>query len=191
MPTIGTFTQLLPKGFKTARYRSTDATVFAAIEGNGRTRIGDEVFEWGPRDLFVVPSWRWVTHTRPIRMRCCSRFRIGRCNRSLICSGKIAATREEGLEFRRVGKGALATCPPSLLTGLNGGQVARAPLPTLQGYCVRRVDRRHRQCSNFASNTLIAFPTASPNSDSITTPANSWSVCMRLPACNTKAPMPY
>ena len=36
MPTIGTFIQLLPKGFKTARYRSTDATVFAAIEGKGR-----------------------------------------------------------------------------------------------------------------------------------------------------------
>src|ERR1700726_938925 len=33
MPTIGTFIQLLPKGFKTARYRATDATVFAAIEG--------------------------------------------------------------------------------------------------------------------------------------------------------------
>ena len=41
MPTIGTFIQLLPKGFKTARYRSTDATVFAAIEGKGRTRIGE------------------------------------------------------------------------------------------------------------------------------------------------------
>jgi gentisate 1,2-dioxygenase len=62
MPTIGTFIQLLPKGFKTARYRSTDATVFAAIEGKGRTRIGDNTFEWGPRDLFVVPSWHWVTH---------------------------------------------------------------------------------------------------------------------------------
>jgi gentisate 1,2-dioxygenase len=62
MPTIGTFIQLLPKGFKTARYRATDATVFAAIEGKGRTRIGDQTFEWGPRDLFVVPSWHWVTH---------------------------------------------------------------------------------------------------------------------------------
>ena len=62
MPTIGTFIQLLPKGFKTARYRSTDATVFAAIEGKGRSRIGDQTFEWGPRDLFVVPSWQWVTH---------------------------------------------------------------------------------------------------------------------------------
>jgi gentisate 1,2-dioxygenase len=62
MPTIGTFIQLLPKGFSTARYRSTDATVFAAIEGRGRTRIGDHCFEWGSRDLFVVPSWQWVTH---------------------------------------------------------------------------------------------------------------------------------
>ena len=62
MPAIGTFIQLLPKGFKTARYRSTDATVFAAIEGKGRTRIGEQTFEWGARDLFVVPSWHWVTH---------------------------------------------------------------------------------------------------------------------------------
>jgi gentisate 1,2-dioxygenase len=62
MPTIGTFIQLLPKGFATSRYRSTDATVFAAIEGRGRTRVGDQVLEWGPRDLFVVPSWRWVVH---------------------------------------------------------------------------------------------------------------------------------
>jgi gentisate 1,2-dioxygenase len=62
MPTIGTFVQLLPKGFKTARYRSTDATVFVPIEGRGRSRIGDQTFEWGPRDIFVVPSWRWVIH---------------------------------------------------------------------------------------------------------------------------------
>ncbi|MDE2378163.1 gentisate 1,2-dioxygenase [Bradyrhizobium sp.] len=62
MPTIGTFIQLLPRGFKTARYRATDATVFAPIEGRGRSRIGDQVFEWGPRDLFVVPSWHQVTH---------------------------------------------------------------------------------------------------------------------------------
>ena len=62
MPTIGTFIQLLPRGFKTARYRATDATVFAPIEGRGRSRIGDQILEWGPRDLFVVPSWHWVTH---------------------------------------------------------------------------------------------------------------------------------
>ena len=62
MPTMGTFIQLLPKGFSTSRYRSTDATVFVPIEGTGRSRIGDQGFEWGPRDVFVVPSWKWVSH---------------------------------------------------------------------------------------------------------------------------------
>jgi len=62
MPTMGTFIQLLPKGFKTSRYRSTDATVFTPVEGRGRSRIGDTVLEWGPKDVFVVPSWQWVEH---------------------------------------------------------------------------------------------------------------------------------
>ena len=94
MPTIGTFIQLLPKGFKTARYRSTDATVFAAIEGKGRTRIGDQTFEWGPRDLFVVPSWRWVTHEADDGFRAVQLLGPARCSRSWICSGKIAGMRE-------------------------------------------------------------------------------------------------
>lgn len=62
MPTIGAFIQLLPKGFSTSRYRSTDAAVFVPIEGCGRTRIGEEVFAWGPKDIVVVPSWAPVTH---------------------------------------------------------------------------------------------------------------------------------
>jgi gentisate 1,2-dioxygenase len=62
MPTMGTFLQLLPKGFTSARYRSTDATVFTAVEGRGRSRIGDTVIEWGPKDLFVAPSWKPIVH---------------------------------------------------------------------------------------------------------------------------------
>ena len=63
MTTIAAFIQLLPKGFQTTRYRSTDATVFVAVEGRGRTRIGqDFVVEWQPRDIFVVPSWKTVMH---------------------------------------------------------------------------------------------------------------------------------
>jgi gentisate 1,2-dioxygenase len=62
MPTMGTFIQLLPKGFSTSRYRSTDATVYVPIEGSGRTRVGEKTFEWGPRDIFVVPSWHPVSH---------------------------------------------------------------------------------------------------------------------------------
>jgi len=62
MPTIGAFLQLLPKGFETSPYRSTDATVFCAAEGRGTSRVGDESFTWGPRDVFVVPSWAPVVH---------------------------------------------------------------------------------------------------------------------------------
>lgn len=62
MPTIAPFLQLLPKGFRTARYRSTDATVFTPVEGHGRSVIDGQAFEWGPRDIFVVPSWRTVRH---------------------------------------------------------------------------------------------------------------------------------
>jgi mannose-6-phosphate isomerase-like protein (cupin superfamily) len=62
MPTMGTFIQLLPKGFKTSRYRSTDATVFVAVEGTGRTQIDDQLLEWGANDIFVVPSWKPVVH---------------------------------------------------------------------------------------------------------------------------------
>ncbi|WP_425986786.1 gentisate 1,2-dioxygenase [Brevundimonas sp. TWP1-2-1b1] len=62
MPTISPCLQLLPKGFKTQSYRSTDATIFVITEGSGRSVINGETYEWGPRDLFVVPSWHTVTH---------------------------------------------------------------------------------------------------------------------------------
>ena len=62
LATMGTFMQLLPAGFKTHGYRSTDATIFVAMEGKGRSTIAGETFEWGPRDIFVVPSWHRVEH---------------------------------------------------------------------------------------------------------------------------------
>ena len=63
MPTIAAFLQLLPKGFSGATHRSTDSTIFHVIEGRGSSRIGGETFAWGPRDIFVVPSWQKVSHT--------------------------------------------------------------------------------------------------------------------------------
>lgn len=62
MPTIGAFIQLLPKGFATQPYRSTDGTVYSVVEGSGKTTIGDKVFEWDKRDTFVAPSWAWQKH---------------------------------------------------------------------------------------------------------------------------------
>jgi gentisate 1,2-dioxygenase len=62
MPTMATFMQLLPKGFAGASCRSTDGTVYVCVEGRGETRIGAESFAWGPRDVFVVPSWARHSH---------------------------------------------------------------------------------------------------------------------------------
>ncbi len=62
MPTMGAFIQLLPRGFEGARYRSTDGTVFNVVEGRGRSIVGDQTFNWGPKDIFVVPSWIPVRH---------------------------------------------------------------------------------------------------------------------------------
>lgn len=62
MPTIATFMQLLPKGFVTSACRATDATVFVAVEGKGVSTIGGKKFDWGPKDIFVAPSWKPVIH---------------------------------------------------------------------------------------------------------------------------------
>lgn len=62
MPTIASFMQLLPKGFMTSACRSTDATIFVAVEGKGVSTIDGKKFAWGPKDIFVAPSWKPVIH---------------------------------------------------------------------------------------------------------------------------------
>ena len=61
MPTIGTFAQRLPKGYATAPYRSSDGTVYVCLEGEGHAVVEGERFDFGARDVFVVPSWRTFT----------------------------------------------------------------------------------------------------------------------------------
>ena len=56
-PTMAVAMQLLPKGFSGAAYRCTDGAVFAVVEGRGTLEIGDKSLQFGPRDIFVAPSW--------------------------------------------------------------------------------------------------------------------------------------
>ena len=60
--TMSFHTQLLRPGEKTQSHRHTTSSAYCCIEGEGITRVGDEVFEWGRNDLFVVPSWAWHAH---------------------------------------------------------------------------------------------------------------------------------
>src|SRR5262249_57734877 len=62
LPTMGAYLALLPKGFKGETYRATDATIFVCAEGQGATTIENEVLEWGPNDVSVVPPWRHYSH---------------------------------------------------------------------------------------------------------------------------------
>jgi gentisate 1,2-dioxygenase len=62
LPTMGANLAMLPKGFRGEPYRSTDSTIFACAEGEGTTTVDGKVLEWGPQDVFVVPSWKRYTH---------------------------------------------------------------------------------------------------------------------------------
>lgn len=61
MPTMATFMQRLPAGFDGKAWRQTDGAIFSVVEGHGSVSIahgdGQQVFEFGPRDHFVIPSW--------------------------------------------------------------------------------------------------------------------------------------
>jgi gentisate 1,2-dioxygenase len=61
MPTISAFLQVLPKGFKTEVYRTTENIVFTPVEGTGKIILGEPCEEkemsWKPRDIFAVPCW--------------------------------------------------------------------------------------------------------------------------------------
>ncbi len=61
MPTISTFLQLLPKGFETRTYRSTENAVLSPVEGRGRLIVGEPGAEreiaFKPRDILCIPCW--------------------------------------------------------------------------------------------------------------------------------------
>ena len=61
MPTMATFMQKLPAGFKGKGWRQTDGAVYSVVEGSGSVTIGHGERQWhfdfSPRDHFVIPSW--------------------------------------------------------------------------------------------------------------------------------------
>lgn len=55
--------QLLRPGEQTLLKRETASTLYVVMEGTGTTEVGDQTFEWGPNDVFVVPNFLWRRHT--------------------------------------------------------------------------------------------------------------------------------
>ena len=63
MPTMATMVRLLPKGFATRPYRSSDGMVFIVVEGRGAVEIEGTRFDLAAHDVFVVPGWmRYTLH---------------------------------------------------------------------------------------------------------------------------------
>jgi gentisate 1,2-dioxygenase len=61
MPTMATMIRLLPKGFASRGYRSTDSAVFIVVEGRGHVEVGGARFDLAAHDVFVVPGWMAYT----------------------------------------------------------------------------------------------------------------------------------
>jgi gentisate 1,2-dioxygenase len=58
MPTIGPTLSLLPRGFSTSPYKSTDGVVATVVEGRVKASIDGEDFMLGPKDVLALPGWR-------------------------------------------------------------------------------------------------------------------------------------
>ncbi|WP_262699494.1 MULTISPECIES: cupin domain-containing protein [Streptomyces] len=62
IPTITCqMTRVYPGG-PTPSHRQTGGRIHTVFRGRGRSVIGGTEFEWGPGDVFVVPSWVPVEH---------------------------------------------------------------------------------------------------------------------------------
>jgi gentisate 1,2-dioxygenase len=57
MPTMATMIRLLPSGFGTKPYRSSDSLVSIVVEGSGAVEVGGQRLDLAAHDVFVVPGW--------------------------------------------------------------------------------------------------------------------------------------
>jgi gentisate 1,2-dioxygenase len=57
MPTMAAMVRLLPAGFATRPYRSSDGMVSIVVEGSGTLEVAGEKLDLAPHDVFVVPGW--------------------------------------------------------------------------------------------------------------------------------------
>jgi gentisate 1,2-dioxygenase len=47
---------------ETVPIRTTSNAVGVVVEGHGTSKVGDETFAWGPKDVFSMPHGNWITH---------------------------------------------------------------------------------------------------------------------------------
>jgi gentisate 1,2-dioxygenase len=60
MPTLDLF--LCRTDGKTRAKRTTHNAVCLVVSGEGRSKVGDQTFEWSRHDVFTIPHWTWAAH---------------------------------------------------------------------------------------------------------------------------------
>ena len=62
MPTLDCYAQRIAKGATTRARRATYNQIVLVVEGEGRSTIGTETFEWSKHDVFTIPHWNFASH---------------------------------------------------------------------------------------------------------------------------------
>ncbi len=62
LSTIDCYLLGLDKGAETKPYRSNSNAVCVVVEGEGESRVGDDVVAWKPKDIFSLPHGQWISH---------------------------------------------------------------------------------------------------------------------------------
>jgi len=62
MPTLSAYVQLLRPNQHTKAHRQTGSYVYTVAKGEGCSIIDGQRFDWGEKDVFVVPSWAVHEH---------------------------------------------------------------------------------------------------------------------------------
>ena len=60
MPTLDLYFKRIDES--TRRVRSTCNAICLVVSGQGRSSVGDRVFEWSRHDVFTIPHWTWAAH---------------------------------------------------------------------------------------------------------------------------------
>lgn len=57
--TVSVHTQWIRPRERTLSHRHTGAFIYVCTEGEGRVSVENQTFDFGPKDIFVIPSWHW------------------------------------------------------------------------------------------------------------------------------------
>lgn len=62
LPTIDCYLQQVEPGAATSPYKTSASALCVVVEGEGESRVGDDVIAWGPNDVIGLPQNQWISH---------------------------------------------------------------------------------------------------------------------------------